>query len=86
MAEEIANDWFDEDIIILEELSAANNLILNMIKLYKEINNNFSLASKGNLNYDAIIWTLEGFKTHIFWKKQRELAVELLTELDKIEF
>lgn len=85
LTEEIANEWFDEDIIFLEELRSTNSLILNIIKLYKEINNNFFLASEGNLNYDSTIWTAEGFEHHPFWENQRILAKHLLDELDKIQ-
>ena len=84
LTEDIANDWLDEDVSFLEKLQQLNDNTLKITKLYKEINNNFSLASKGNPNYDPIIWTLEGLNTHAFWKNQRELADKLLNELNKL--
>ena len=32
-------------------------------------------------SYDEAIWTHEGLKTHLFWKEQRELAKQILSNL-----
>lgn len=81
--EDIANDWFDEDIKILNELVNKKLISSKTIELYSMINNNFVDLSLNSKLYEENIWTLNALKEHIFWKNQRNLAKQFINELLK---
>ena len=81
LTEDIANDWTLNDIKTLEELVKEKLFSPKAIDLYIQIDSNFaSVSNKGEL-FDSNIWTLEGLRTHPFWKMQRELAQEFLNQI-----
>lgn len=85
ITEDIANEWMDEDIVILEKYFNQGILSRNIMDLYCQINNGFIDASNGGDKYELEIWTLTGLKYHSFWKHQRQLAKQLLEELNNIQ-
>lgn len=85
LTDDIANDWIDEDIHFLKELLAKGIVNERVLDIYVRINDNFVSVSLGGEMYDENIWTLTGLKSDPFWKKQRELASELLNQLFKVQ-
>lgn len=81
--EDIANDWFDEDVEILKELVNENLVGYKAIELYLLINNNFIDYSLNGKFYEENIWTLNSMQDHIFWENQRKLAKQFINELLK---
>ncbi len=79
--EDIANDWFTEDINILNELVAKNVIKPKAIDLYSQIDKNFIEVSLNGKLYKKEIWTLEALKNDSFWKTQRTLAKQFINEL-----
>ena len=85
LTEDIANDWFFEDISLLENMYKQGVIDRRAIELYQAIEKNFADVSTGGKQFESEIWTLEGLKNHFFWAKQRALAKELLMCLQKVE-
>ncbi len=82
--DDMANEWFTDEVKVLNKLAEKNIISKKAAVLYSMINNNFLEASpKGNL-YEKGIWTLNALKKHIFWETQRTLAKQLLDELYKV--
>ena len=81
--EDIANDWFDEDIKILNKLVNDKLVGSKTIELYSKINNNFVDYSLNGEFYEEKIWTIKALKEHIFWENQRNLAKQFINELLK---
>lgn len=89
ITENIANDWINEDIQLLEKMQILGITDRNATDLYKEISLNFKSVSNGQPLFDASVWTLDALTSHPFWIKQRSLAKELVDELkhdDEFEF
>jgi hypothetical protein len=82
LANDIANELGINDI---EALSGIGLINRRTEVLYEKIMAAFDEASPGGPRYDKDIWTLEGMRDHPFWKDQRELAKEVLAELEKIK-
>ncbi len=85
ITEDIASDWLwtalKKGILKLYE----NNYISeNVVRIYEEIDHNFYDVSMDGKYYDEKIWTLEALRNHPFWEKQRQLAKQVLKELEKI--
>ena len=78
--EDIANDWFTEEISDLRELSKNKIVTEKAVELYAKIDSNFIEVSSNDKIYSKI-WTLKGMKEHIFWQQQRELAKQFIKEL-----
>ena len=83
LTEDIANEWIDEDIYLLQELLTKGIVDESVLDIYIKINDNFASVSLGGEMYDKNIWTLTGLKSDHFWEKQRKLASELLNQLTK---
>lgn len=81
LTEEIANDWTLNDINALEELVKEKLFSPKALDLYIQIDSNFASVSNTGESFDKNIWTLEGLRTHLFWKMQRELAREFLNQM-----
>lgn len=81
--EDIANEWFADDIKPLNELLKKNLISYKAVELYSLINANFDSVSLNGNSPKKEIWTLAALKKHSFWKQQRLLAKELLNELIK---
>lgn len=81
--EDIANDWFDEDIKILNMLVNDKLVGSRTIELYSKINDNFADYSLTGKLYEENIWTINALKDHIFWESQRNLAKQFINELLK---
>lgn len=84
LTEDIANEWIDEDIYLLQELLTKGIVDKSVVDVYIKINDNFASVSLGGEMYDKSIWTLTALKSDPFWEKQRKLASELLNRLTKI--
>lgn len=84
LTDDIANDWIDEDVDLLKDLLVKGIVSERVLDIYVRINDNFASVSLGGEMYDENIWTLTGLRSDPFWKKQRELASELLNQLTKI--
>lgn len=84
LTEDIANEWIDEDIYLLKELSRKGIVDESALDIYVSINKNFASVSLGSEMYDKNIWTLAGLKSDPFWERQRKLASELLSQLTQI--
>lgn len=82
ITDDIANDWLEEDISLLEKLAKEGVVGADAVKYYQQILKNFSDVSLGGTSYDDTIWSLNGLRTHDFWNCQRNLAEKLLTELN----
>lgn len=81
---DIANEWDYESIeFFVQNLLDANLISINMKERFQTICNNFEKVSINGEQFDQTIWTTEGFAHHPFWKQQRALAKQLLSELDK---
>ena len=85
LTEDIASDWIIQDVLLLEEMFKYKIISYKVIDLYKAIEKNFADVSLGGRLYNDIIWTLKGLKYHPFWEQQRNLAKELLNELQKVQ-
>lgn len=83
LTDDIANDWIDEDIDLIKYLLAKGIVNEMVLDIYIKINDNFASVSLGGEMYDKNIWTLTSLKSDPFWKKQRELASELVKQLTK---
>lgn len=81
--EDMANEWFIEDIKDLDELVNKDLISKKAIELYSIIDNNFSEVSANGKLYEKGIWTLNALKNHVFWEKQRNLARQFIKELLK---
>lgn len=84
-ADDIANEWMDEDIIELKKYVDWGFINRSVLDLYRQINQSFTDASPSGTKYESEIWTLNGMKHHSFWEQQRQLAKQLLEELNKIQ-
>lgn len=81
--EDIANDWFDEDIKILNKMINDKLIGSKTIELYSKINDNFANYSLNGKLYEENIWTINALKDHMFWENQRNLAKQFINELLK---
>lgn len=81
LTEDIANDWTLNDINILEELVKEKLFSPKALDLYIQIDSNFASVSNTGELFDKNIWTLEGLRTHPFWRTQRELAQKFLNQI-----
>lgn len=81
--EDIANDWFEDDIKILNKLVNDKSISCKTIELYSMINNNFIDYSLNGKFYKENIWTIKALKEHVFWENQRNLAKQFINELLK---
>lgn len=81
--EDMANEWFTEDINILNELAENDKIGKKAPELCSLIDKNFIDVSLNGKLYKKEIWTLEALKNHIFWENQRTLAKQLIDELLK---
>ena len=84
-ADDIANEWIDEDIIELKKYVDLGFINRSVLDLYLQINQSFTDASPSGAKYESEIWTLNGMKHHSFWEQQRQLVKQLLEELNKIQ-
>lgn len=84
LTEDIANEWIDEDINLLQELLTKGIVNESVLDVYTKINDNFASVSLGGKMYDKSIWTLTALKSDPFWEKQRKLASDLLNQLTQI--
>lgn len=85
ITEDIANDWFTDDIKFLNELKEKKLISYKSVELFFMINANFTEASLNGNSFEKDIWTLKGLENHVFWKKQRGLALEFIVELSRLE-
>lgn len=86
ITEDIASDWIWQNLKVGIFKMLDENLISEyVVNLFKKIGRNFSSVSFGNQLFEERIWTLEGLKNHSFWVKQRNLARELLNQLNSID-
>ena len=84
ITDDIANDWVDNPTLgMAKNLFANKNISEKEVMIIEKIIQNFEEVSCGEKKYEKIIWTLEGLYNHPFWKKQRELAKELIVLLEK---
>ena len=83
LTDDIATEWGLQQVKLAEELLKSNRIKEREYELLKAIDHNFEEASLNGIKYQEEIWTLEGHKNHPFWKKQRELAKELVVLLEK---
>ena len=81
ITDDIANEWIDEDIYLLQELLTKGIVDESVLDIYIKINDNFASVSLGGEMYDESIWTLTALKSHPFWERQRKLASKLLNQL-----
>ena len=86
ITEDIANDWIEQDLLLLQGLLQKGIISPKALDLYREIDSNFANASYGRKLFEAKIWSLDGLKNHAFWAKQRELARQLFLELQQAKF
>ena len=84
LTDDIANEWIDEDVYLLKDLVEKGIVNESVLVMYVKIVDNFTSASLGEKMYDNTIWTLTGLESAPFWKKQRELASELLSQLNEL--
>ena len=84
---DIACEWEYESIEFFIRILADDHVISrDMEEKSHEICDHFEKASaKGTQYYDPMIWTIEGFVKHPFWKNQRKSARQLLDALEKIQ-
>lgn len=80
--EDIANDWFTDEVKILNELAEKKSIGKQAAELYAMIDANFIEVSLHGKFYEEEIWTLKGLKDHSLWKKQRILAKQMIKELN----
>ncbi len=85
LTEDIANEWLDEDVSLLQKLVNENNLNKDILYLYELINKNFIDVSENGKLFDENIWTLNALKNHVFWKEQRLLAKKLVNKLKELQ-
>ena len=81
--EDIANEWFTEDIDCLNELLEKKHINEKVVELYSMIDNNFIQVSYNSPEDENGIWTLGALKNHQFWETQRQLARQFINELLK---
>lgn len=83
LGEYIAFDWnwITELSHSLYENNVFDSKILSQIV---EINNRFDKVTNNSPDYDARIWSSYSFSSHPFWKEQKKLAEQLLTDLGSI--
>lgn len=80
--EDIANDWLDEDLKTLKELSFRQLGNADCALLYDTINKNFKKMSL--IKECSKVWSLKSLKDSSFWENQRTLAKRLLYQLEKM--
>lgn len=79
--EDIANEWFTDEVKILNGLAEKKSIGNQAAELYSMIDTNFIEVSLYGKFYEEEIWTLKGLKNHAFWEKQRALAKQIIKEL-----
>lgn len=83
---DIANEWDYEDIRYFVEKLQEDDIISNeIVQGLKTICDNFDNVSKNGTQFDQTVWTTDGLLNHPFWETQRQLAKQLLNELNKIK-
>ncbi len=85
LTDDIANEWLDEEKVLLKKYSDKKIISEKVAILYSQINDGFNRVSLGEAEYEPEIWTLQGLKNHPFWERQRQLARQLCEELHKIK-
>ena len=83
ITDDIANDWIESDIPLLEEMVKYEVIGYRAVEFYKQILENFSITSLNGTDYNNVIWSLDGLRSHDFWKNQRSLAKKFLGEFVK---
>lgn len=83
ITDDIANDWIESDIPLLEEMVKYGAISYKAVEFYKEILENFSIVSLNGTDYNNVIWSLDGLRSHDFWENQRSLAKKFLGEFVK---
>lgn len=78
LTEDIANEWGEPLIACVTELFKKKKISFEIFHVFNLIVANFDRVSKGGDAFDESIWTLEGFRYHPFWKRQRILAKRIL--------
>jgi len=82
---DIAGEWeYDSIVFFIRILQEDHVLPDGADERFREICGNFEKAFRKGKQYDPTIRTAEGFAHHPFWKHQRELAGQLLDELERI--
>ncbi len=86
LSSDIACEWDYENIeFFVQNLVDCNLISTDIEKSFQTICNNFEKVSLNGAKFDESIWTAEGFDHHPFWENQRNLAKQLLEELEKIQ-
>lgn len=78
LIDDILSDWDNYEQVV--------QCLVDSKLINKETEKKFTqLVGNFDTNNQKIVWSLEGLKSHPFWEHQRQLAKQLLDELEKIQ-